>query len=187
MFLRRLRDLPGDVIDFIKEKKMLVIGILSAVIISLIFVFNLKNYYCSILFFPDSKKTGLLYERRNILYGKNRLDRINKIVDELLLGPIGPKYLDIFPMNSRLLSSRFDNDVLSLNFNRETVMNVNWDSTDNLSIYKILLQCIVDTVCYHDRGIKYVKFYFDGKEYRYVGDYKLPDEGVKPDWKILKK
>jgi hypothetical protein len=139
------------------------------------------------LFYPDKTKTSLIYEKRYIIYGKNRLDKINKVVDELLLGPVSPDIEDIFPLKSKLLSSRMDKDTLSLNLTRETVMDVSWEKNNNVSIYKILLQSIVDTVCYHDRNIKKVKFYFDSKEFKYIGDFGPIDQGVSPDWESLKR
>jgi hypothetical protein len=186
MFFRRLRDLLDDAVEFVRDNKAMVTAIIASLLIVIIFVFNLKNYYCSMLFYPDKSKTGLLYERRYVLYGKNKLDRINKVVEELLLGPINPDLTDIFPIKSKLLSSRLDKGVLSLNLSRETVMDVNWENNKNISIYKLLIQSIVDTVCYHDRSIKKIRFFFDGKEYKFIGDFNQPDSGFKPDWEMLK-
>src|SRR4030042_1202086 len=67
--------------------------IIGAMIITCIFGYYLtdKNYYNSLLFYSNKEKTKLFAERRAIIKGKTKTDRIRNSLEELLLGPIDPK------------------------------------------------------------------------------------------------
>jgi len=162
--------------------------IIGAMIIICIFGYYLtdKNYYNSLLFYSNKDKTKLFAERRAVIKGKTKTDRIRNSLEELLLGPIDPKIYNIFPIEAKLLSLRINNNTAYVNLNRETIMNIDFKKTKNISIYYLILQSIANTIHFQNRKIEYVKFYFDGKEYKYLGDIGLLDKGLKPDWKILK-
>ena len=151
------------------------------------FISTYDNRYHTILFYADKKKNQLFAERRAIVKSFKEIDRIKNSVDELLLGPIDPKLVNIFPQDSKLLSAMLSGRTLTLNFNKETIMDVNWEKNYGVSIYYLLVQSVTDTVCYQFKEIDKIKFYFNGQEYRYIGDVGPVDNGVKPDWKILKK
>jgi hypothetical protein len=160
---------------------------LAFIVMTCGFVSYYDNRYHSILFYTDKKKEQLVAEKRAIVKTGKEIDRIKNSVDELLLGPIDPKLVNIFPKEAKLLSLILSNKTLILNFNRETVMDINWEKNNGVSIYYLLVQSITDSVCFQFKEIEKIKFYFNGQDYRYIGDIGPIDEGVKPDWKILKK
>jgi len=184
--MKKLKDLLNNFIHFfIDNKKIFFISLILLAFI-IVFILNLKNFYYGELFYPDKSKTSLIYEKRAILYGQNRLDRITKIVNELLLGPDTSKSYNIFSQKSKLLNAMIINNTLILNLSKPTLSDLNWERNKNISNYYLALQSIVVTVCFHDKFIDCVKFYFDGEEYSYAGEYGNLSIGVKPDWKILK-
>jgi len=157
----------------------------------LVMVFGFFSYhdnkYHSILFYTDKKKNQLFAERRTIVDSVKKIDRIKNSVEELLLGPIDPNLVNIFPKEAKLLSAILSNKTLILNFNKETIMDLNWEKNNEVSIYYLLLQSITDSVCLQFKEIEKIKFYFNGQDYRYIGDIGPVSDGVRPDWKILKK
>jgi hypothetical protein len=187
MIMRKLRDLLNNVINFIENYKKPVIIILSIVVVIILYFLSSKNYYYGVLFYPDKTKASLIYEKHAIIYGKNSLDEANKIIDELLLGPVNQKFLNIFSSKAKLLSSRIEKDTLIVNLTKDTLMDINTEKNKNVSLHYLALQSIVTSVCFHEKSIKKVKFYFDGIDYKFIGDYGPITEGMKPDWKILKK
>ncbi|MBN2546805.1 MAG: GerMN domain-containing protein [Spirochaetes bacterium] len=162
--------------------------IIGAMIITSIIGYFLtnKNYYHSLLFYSNKEKTKLVSERRAIIKGKTKKDKIKNSIEELLLGPIDPKIYNIFPIESKLLSLRIENNTAHINLNRETIMNIDFKKTKDTSLYYLILQSIANTIHFQNRNIQYVKFYFDGKEYNFIGDIRHSVNGLKPDWKILK-
>ena len=85
------------------------------------------------------------------------------------------------------ISVRLEGKTVFLNFSRETVMDVQVEKEekDGVSIYYLLLESIVNSICFEHRDVDRVKFSFGGKEYRYVGNFGPIDKGLKPDWRIL--
>ncbi len=169
----------------IKNLKIVSIILFTIIITICFFAFN-KNYYHTLLFYPDKNKNLLLTEKREIIKDNDKTKRIKKIVEELLLGPIDPEMYNVFPKESKLLSIRLEDNILFLNLNKETVMNIENVSGDNKLIYSLLLKSIVNSVCFQEKDINLIKFYFNGKEYKYLGTYGPIIEGIKPDWNILK-
>jgi hypothetical protein len=186
MIMRKLKDLPDDILYFIKTHVKLVVVVSILLVLTIVFFASFKNYYYGMLFYPDKTKTGLVYERRAIVYGSDRLDAINKILDELLLGPENRNYYNIFSRDSKLLYSRIENDILVINLSKDTVKNVPYEKNKKNSTFDLVIQSIVTTVCFHDKNIKKVKFYFDGEEYRFAGNIGDLSKGIKPDWNIFK-
>ena len=64
-------------------------------------------------------------------------------------------------------------------------MDFDWDEKKGDLSYKLLVGSILDTICFQFKDIKKVKLFFDGKEYRYIGDIGPIDDGLLPDWSIL--
>jgi hypothetical protein len=160
---------------------------LAVLVMTCGFISSYDNRYHSILFYTDKKKDQLFAEKRGIIKSWKEIDRIKNSVEELLLGPVDPKLVSVFPKESRLLSAMLSNKTLILNFNKETIMDVNWEKNNGVSIYYLLTQSVADPVCFQFKEIEKIKFYFNGQDYRYIGDIGPVDDGVKPDWKILKK
>lgn len=183
MVMSTIKDIENLVIYFVEKYKWLIV-IIVILFVSLMVFLSFRNYYSGYLFYPDRTRTKLYAEQRNIIFGNSRIDRINKVVEELILGPINIRYINIFPVNSKLLSSIIYNDTVILNFNKETVMDMALDK--NRNVYRLFVQSVVHSVCYSDKGIKKVIFYFDGKEYKYIDNIANINEGIKPDLKILK-
>ena len=130
----------------------------------------------------------VIAEKRKIIKGRSKLNRIKNTVEELLLGPMSPKINNIFPKDSKLLDLYIEEKkVLNINFNREMLLELEWTSKDGISIYYIVLQSIADTIFYQFRDIEKIKFYFNNIAYRYIGDYGPLENGIKPDWDILKR
>ncbi len=181
-FLKRFK-----IINFTLFKNIKILLLLFIVFLLIIsfFIFN-KNYYHSILFYPNKSRNILLGENRKIIKDFTKEGKIKKIVEELLLGPINPELYNIFPLESKLLSARLDDKVLLLNFNNETIMNIEFESENDKIIYSLFLKSIVNSICFQVKDIELVKFYFDGKGYKYLGSYGPIDKGVKPDWEMLK-
>jgi len=146
-----------------------------------------ENTYHSYLFYTNRKKSELFAEKRAIIKSFRKIDRIKNSLEELLLGPIDPDLINIFPQEAKLLSANLENKTLILNLSTETVLNTDWEKNNGVSIYKLLIYSIADTVFIQFKDINKIKFYFNGTEYRYIGDIGPIDGGVKPDWKILKK
>lgn len=205
MYMRELVDTLSDIINNIKEKVLSVlidfynilkdfllvqlkwVTITVVVLINLFgFLVTYENTYASVLFYPDRSLTKLVAERRKIVKSKNKTARIENTVEELLLGPVDPEIKTFFPEGTKLLGLKKIENVLHLNFNRTMIMDLEWDKNNGISIYYILLQSIVNTVCYQFREINKIKFYFNNKEFRYIGDYGPLENGIEPDWQMLK-
>jgi len=150
------------------------------------YFFTYTNYYNSYLFYPDKEKIKLIAERRSIIKGKTKIEKIRNTIEELLLGPMDYNINSFFPVESKLMNIRLENKTLHINLNRETIMNLNYNKEKNISSYYLMMQSIIHTVHYQFRNIENYKFYFNGKDYKYIGDIKHPENGFKPDLKILK-
>ena len=184
--MKRLKGLGNNILTILQKNKWLVAVIILLLILLISFITR-KNYYYGMLFYTDSSKTKLIAEKRAILREKNKIDRVGKIVEELLLGPIDPSLVNIFPIDSKLISYSLENDTLLLNLDRQTFLSIDYEKENNNLLPYLQLQSIVISVCFNERSIKNVRFYFDGEEYRFIGNYGPITNGVKPDWKILKK
>jgi hypothetical protein len=169
------------------QNKVKIIIVLSIIFVLTFFyfIFN-KNYYHSYLFYPDKKLTTLLAEKRQIIKDNNKKNKIKNIVEELILGPMNSEFYNIFPLDSKLLSVTLVNNNLLLNFNKATIMNIDNESEDNKLVYSYFIKSIVNSICFQLKDIETVKFYFDGKSYKYIGSYGPIDKGIKPDWNTLK-
>ena len=182
-----LNNLKEDIQEFLILYKNQTIIILVVVVFILGFLKTKNNYYHALLFYPDIKNEVLLAERRAIIKSSSKEQKIINTVEELISGPVDYNIKNIFPLESKLLNIRLENNILHLNFNRETLMNLNLEKYEKKNNYYLYLQSITDTVCHQFRDIKIIKFYFDGKETRFVESYGPIDQGIKPDWKLLKK
>lgn len=175
-------------INFLSTKtfKILFFICLIVSIVLIGFFITEKNYFYGIIFYPDKTNSKLIYERRAIPKAKDRKKRLDNIVSELLLGPLSPKIKNFFSRDAKLINSWLENEIYHINLTEETFMTVDWKINNNISIYEIIIKSIVDSICINDRKIKKVKFYFNNKEYNYIGNIKISD-GLAPDWKILLK
>lgn len=168
-----------------KNIKVFLVFIIFFIIFICYFIFN-KNYYHTYLFYPNKKLTLLLAEKRQIIKEYDKKSKVRNIVEELLLGPIDPEYYNIFPLESKLLSVSLSDNVLLLNFNKETIMNIENESENDKIIYSLFLKSIANSICFQMKDIKLIKIYFDGKAYKYLGSYGPIDKGIKSDWNVLK-
>lgn len=171
--------------NFFKKKLKWIVIILIILINLILFYVSNTNFYYTILFYPDKNKINLIAEKRAIIKEKNKKQKIKNTIEQLLLGPIEPGINNIFPKEAKLLSIKLIGKNVLLNFNRETIMNIKWEKNQNVSIYYIFLQSIVNSICFQHKDVDRVKFYFNGKEFEYIGNYGPMDIGLKPDWSIL--
>lgn len=163
----------------------IIFSVITIIIVIIGFFISEKNYFYGIIFYPYKTNSKLIYERRAIIKGKYRKDRLDNIVSELLLGPVSPEIKNYFTKEAKLINSWLDKDIYYINLTEETLMNIEW-TTNNILIYELILKSIVNSICINDRKIKEVHIYFNNKEYNYIGNVKLSD-CIKPDWKILLK
>ena len=169
-----------------KLARVIFFTVIIIIIIMAGFFISEKNYFYGILFYPDKTNSKLIYERRAIQKGKNKKERLDNIVSELLLGPLSPEIKNFFTKDSKLLNSWLDKDVYYLNLTEETLMNIEWRKNNKVLIYDLIIKSIVNSIYINERSIKKVKIYFNNKEYKYAGNTKIEEE-LKPDWKILLK
>jgi|GEM_PF-1163865 len=191
MNMKRLLDILDDIktnlFDFIEDNiKYIIICII--ILINIIgFLITNKNTYYSYLFFPDNKKMKLIAEKREIIKGKNKKENIENIIDELLIGPFNQNINNILPGNSKLLNVILNDSSLFLNFSKETIMGVDLKNNNDTSIIELLLQSVIISIYYKYHDIKNVYFYFDGKEYKYIGKFGPIEKGISPNWKFISK
>jgi hypothetical protein len=172
----------------------LLIDNIKYIIIILLILINLigyfatrENTYKSYLFYPDKNNKLLIAERRKIIKAKSKKEIIKNIIDELFLGTENKKLNNIFPKKSKVLSVRFNEDTLYINLNKNTVNDLSEKIIYDSNFFNLFFLSIVNTVCFEFRDIKLVKFYFNSKEYKYLDKYGPYDNGIKPNWNIIKK
>jgi spore germination protein GerM len=174
--------------DFIEDN-------INAVIIFIIIIINLigffatnSNTYKAFIFYPTRNMDKIIAEKREIVRSFSKKNRIKNTIDELLLGPINTEIRRIAPINSKLLNVELIDKNLLLNFNRETVMDIDTSRLDNpANYYKILLQSIVNTISIQFKDIKKIYFYFDGVQYNYLENFGPLEKGLSPDYSLIKK
>jgi hypothetical protein len=174
-------------VNFFENLKYFGVIALVASICAVIYIFNVENYYRGFLFYPDKDLNGLLAENRAIIKGSNEKERIRNIVEELITGPIDPKLVNFFPKESKLNSLWIDGRTVLLDFNRETLLNVNADKYGKFSAAYLLLFAITNSICFHEKRIERVKFYFDGVSYKNIENIENFGEGLRKDFKIFLK
>ncbi len=177
-----------NIINIVSSKlfKVIFFSCLTIIIILIGFFSTKKNYFYGIIFYPDKTNSRLVYERRAIIKGKTRKNKLDNIVDELLLGPLSFKIKNYFNKDAKLINSWLEKDIYYINLTEETLMSIDWSVNNKILIYQLILQSIVNSICINDRKIKSVRFYFNNKEYNYIGNIKI-SEGLKPNWEILLK
>ncbi len=185
MNLRRLTVLLNDFV----EDNINGIIIAAIILVNIIgFFATSNNTYRAFLFYPNRQKNMLIAEKRDIIRKFSEKDRIKNTVEELLLGPINPDVQNIIPNSAKLLNVIVSGNTVKLNFNRETVMDIDTSREKKPSLYyELVLDSIVDSICIQFRNIKKVYFYFDGKEYEYLNTFGPLGNGLRPDYSILKK
>lgn len=185
MIMKELMDILSN---FLYNNFKILLIFLIIFILVLGFMISRTDKFNTLLFYPDNDRDTLLVEKRSIVKGISRSEMINNTIGELLLGSVDPDIKGIFPNESKLLSVRMEGKTVLLNFNKETINGIREVEEDSdVSVYYLSLESIVDTVCFLYRDIENVRFFFDGKEYRYIGDFGPIDNGLKPDWNILKR
>lgn len=173
--------------NFFENLKYFGVVALVVLISVVIYLLSVENYYRGFLFYPDKNLKGLLAENRAIIKGVNDKERIRNIVEELLTGPIDPKLINFIPKESKLNSLWIDDRTVFLDFNRETLLNINADSSGKFSAAYLILYAITNSVCFHERKIEKVKFFFDGVSYNNIENIENFGDGIKKDFKIFLK
>ena len=184
--MRKLQGLVSNILNFFAEKRWTVPALSVFVILFILFAFGSKSVSVK-LFYTDNKKAKLFCEKREITRTKTKIDKLNKIVDEVLLGPISGKYINLFSTDARIISSWIENNQYNLNLSKESVLDINLNFKNDDFIYFIAIQSIIFSVYSNEKSIKKIKFYFDGIEYKYIGNFNLLEDNFKFNWKNLKK
>jgi len=186
--MKKLTGLADKVSSFLKGQRWILWLFLSLLII-LIFVITRSDTYCGKLFFTDGKRQILFYENRQILRGKDRLDKLNKIVEEVLLGPVSQDYINLFSNNAMVISSWLEGGDYHLNLSKDTILDINLDKRgkDETNPYDLLLGSILFSINFNVKGVHNVIFYFDGKKYQFIDKFKLNEKKIKFSWQIFKK
>lgn len=184
--MKRLQVLANNILAFLLKYIRFAPILILAVLILVLFLTN-SNYYHGKLFYTNTKTEKLFYEQRPILKGKNKLDKLNKIVDEVLLGPSSENYINMFPQKAKLISSWLEGDIYCLNLSKETITDIDIRNNTITPHYNLALQSILFSLYLNEKGIKGVKFYFDGHEYRYIDNINLSNNTLRLNWKFLAK
>jgi len=158
------------------------------ILILYIFCFFLikKNYYVT-LFFPSNNSTNkLLAEKRELVWKKSEKERISNIVEEVLLATMNKESFNFTNKNSKLLNLSIENNRVILNLNSESLNFIKYGNVDNYQeqLY-MFIYSITNSICFNFNSIKYVKFYFDGKLYRYLDTNLQGENGFSPNWELL--
>lgn len=173
------------ILDKLKQNFKWIIIIFFVFIFFIGYMVTEKNYYYSLLFFTNREKTKLLAERRKIVKGKTKVEKIRNSIQELLLGPMDPELYTLFPTDSKLISVRIEKRTVHVNLNKETFLNIE-ERNNSSDICTLMLQSIVHTIYFQNKWVEKVKFYVEGKEYNFIGDAGPLNNGVKPNWNLVK-
>jgi spore germination protein GerM len=165
----------------------ILISIALVLILSFFCFFLIKNSYYVTLFFPsNSYMNKLLAEKRELIWKKSEKDKISNLVEEILIGPMNKKSLDSTNQNSKLLNLLIENNRVIVNLNRESLNFIKYGNVDNYDreLY-LFIYSITNSICFNFNSIKYVKFYFDGILYEYLGNNFQGKDGFSPNWTLL--
>ncbi len=128
------------------------------------------------LFFFDSKEQKLYPEKRKLLKKKIKNEKIDRIVEEVLLGPVSEKYAAIFPEESRIISSWIKDKEYHLNLSEETLTRINSASKDKKITPLTALESLILSILKNEKSIKKVVFYFNGVEYKFIDNFNLNEK-----------
>ncbi|NLM00217.1 MAG: GerMN domain-containing protein [Treponema sp.] len=138
----------------------------NLILLIVIFVLFLFSIILFKLYYPNSHRTffyekidnlGLYSEKRYVPVAKTT-DKITAYIEELLLGPIKPRFRPIFPHGTKLLSCFIRKDVLYVNLSKDILVQDNFASKywDGAEIFK-------KNIFKNFRNIDIIEIYIDGK------------------------
>jgi hypothetical protein len=141
----------------IEKKKIVALIILASLCIislSLFFIFNKKERF---VFYFQHRDTGVLQVESRYLPRVKKGDRLNLLIDELLLGPMADRSLPLFPRNTRSLSTALVGKTLYVNLSSEA-LNILDEASTNKEGVALFRKNIFRNV----RKIDIIQIYIDG-------------------------
>lgn len=141
----------------IEKKKITALIILAGLCIislSLFFIFNKKERF---VFYFQHRDTGILQVESRYLPKVKKGDRLNLLIDELLLGPMADRSLPLFPRNTRSLSTALVGKTLYVNLSSEA-LNILDEASTNKEGAALFRKNIFRNV----RKIDIIQIYIDG-------------------------
>ncbi|HOQ93124.1 MAG TPA: GerMN domain-containing protein [Treponemataceae bacterium] len=141
----------------IEKKKIVALIILASLCIislSLFFIFNKKARF---VFYFQHRDTGVLQVESRYLPKVKKGDRLNLLIDELLLGPMADRSLPLFPRNTRSLSTALVGKTLYVNLSSEA-LNILDEASTNKEGAALFRKNIFRNV----RKIDIIQIYIDG-------------------------
>lgn len=141
----------------IEKKKIVALIILASLCIislSLFFIFNKKARF---VFYFQHRDTGVLQVESRYLPKVKKGDRLNLLIDELLLGPMADRSLPLFPRNTRSLSTALVGKTLYVNLSSEA-LNILDEASTNKEGVALFRKNIFRNV----RKIDIIQIYIDG-------------------------
>jgi hypothetical protein len=157
-----------------------------------IFLFSLLFFLIEIggerrllLFFPEKFSGKLIGEERFVKNGKDTVQKLKSLFEELLLGPSLPESSPIFSKETEVISLVLVKNHVYLNFSKEILFP---DRKLPLDIAGGLKACI-NSLKFNFPSIKYITFFIQGEELnlKLSDSSKGKDEsGIRFDPKLLK-
>jgi hypothetical protein len=141
----------------IEKKKIVALIILASLCIislSLFFIFNKKARF---VFYFQHRDTGVLQVESRYLPKVKKGDRLNLLIDELLLGPMADRSLPLFPRHTRILSTALVGKTLYVNLSSEA-LNILDEASTNKEGAALFRKNIFRNV----RKIDIIQIYIDG-------------------------
>ncbi len=141
----------------------------------LVFLLSFALYFAEkglvtrrVFFFPDAFTTKLRGEERFVKRENSESLDVKKVIDELLLGPVMPDVLHLFPQGTTLISMILKDRNLYIDFSQELILNsdaVNGDSVnkDAIPLERKMLACI-NTIRFNFPDMKKIHFFIHGEE-----------------------
>ena len=141
----------------IEKKKIVALIILASLCIislSLFFIFNKKARF---VFYFQHRDTGVLQVESRYLPKVKKGEKVDLLIDELLLGPMADRSLPLFPRNTRSLSTALVGKTLYVNLSSEA-LNILDEASTNKEGAALFRKNIFRNV----RKIDIIQIYIDG-------------------------
>ena len=133
---------------------LIILASLCIISLSLFFIFNKKARF---VFYFQHRDTGVLQVESRYLPKVKKGDRLNLLIDELLLGPMADRSLPLFPRNTRSLSTALVGKTLYVNLSSEA-LNILDEASTNKEGAALFRKNIFRNV----RKIDIIQIYIDG-------------------------
>jgi len=134
------------------------------------------------LFFAAQEGEGLVREGREVEIEEAVEERVESVVDELVIGPLG-SLAPTLPANTRVLGVRLKGEVAQIDFGRELSESLpSGSSAEMAAVYSV-----VDTVVANFPQIKAVQFLIEGSPVAELKGHLDLSNPIVPDFTLEKK